>query len=507
MSTTSAVSAALVKDGTPSSPRPPRSGPPGGAHRAGVGGPYRPRGLRHRRLQAFTTWGIVDPFFFGSCWASPSGGRPLPARHRVRVLLREHLDNDPGGARRLLPPRGRRRRDLRRRHSARAGSSPMRSAPTSRWSTRSRVSSSARSSSSRSASVCCRRSCSPRYWCSSSSSTPSRAYVRSTATSSPTPRCWRLAGADHPARHRALRSHLDHRQPAQRLRLRHRRRAGRRGARRAERARPGHQDRAVPVRSQRRVRDDARHLGHRARRRVADQQAGAPAAVVAPACAHRGELPLRLRTLPSFISEPSARQCGQPCPDDPSPSPRLCSPFSPSARSVPVPATHPPRAAVRAPRRPSSSWPAASTSRSTCRHQFAPAARLLQEVRRQRPAEHRAGRRCRRRGSHGLGQVDMAGAWYNHTIEFQAKGKAVEDVVQLSVAAPGERDVRQEVGRHLGRRPERQDPRRHRPGFRHRHPHPVPGRQEGHQDQPVPPDRGRRGIHGHRRAAGASTAS
>ena len=36
------------------------------------------------------------------------------------------------------------------------------------------------------------------------------------------------------------------------------------------------------------------------------------------------------------------------------------------------------------------------------------------------------------------GQVNMAGAWYLHTIEFQAKGKAVEDVVNLGVA-PGER--------------------------------------------------------------------
>ncbi len=36
------------------------------------------------------------------------------------------------------------------------------------------------------------------------------------------------------------------------------------------------------------------------------------------------------------------------------------------------------------------------------------------------------------------GQVDMAGAWYEHTIDFQQKGKAVEDVVQLS-GAPGER--------------------------------------------------------------------
>ncbi len=38
------------------------------------------------------------------------------------------------------------------------------------------------------------------------------------------------------------------------------------------------------------------------------------------------------------------------------------------------------------------------------------------------------------------GQVDMAGAWYNHTIDFQVKGKAIEDVVQLS-GAPGEREM------------------------------------------------------------------
>ncbi|HEX3782031.1 MAG TPA: ABC transporter substrate-binding protein [Pseudonocardiaceae bacterium] len=36
------------------------------------------------------------------------------------------------------------------------------------------------------------------------------------------------------------------------------------------------------------------------------------------------------------------------------------------------------------------------------------------------------------------GQVDMAGAWYNHAIDYQVKGKAVEGVVQLS-GAPGER--------------------------------------------------------------------
>jgi NitT/TauT family transport system substrate-binding protein len=38
------------------------------------------------------------------------------------------------------------------------------------------------------------------------------------------------------------------------------------------------------------------------------------------------------------------------------------------------------------------------------------------------------------------GQVDMAGAWYVHTIVFQTKGKNVVDVVQLS-GAPGEREM------------------------------------------------------------------
>ncbi len=38
------------------------------------------------------------------------------------------------------------------------------------------------------------------------------------------------------------------------------------------------------------------------------------------------------------------------------------------------------------------------------------------------------------------GQVDMAGAWYVHTIDFQQKSKAVVDVVQLS-GAPGEREM------------------------------------------------------------------
>jgi NitT/TauT family transport system substrate-binding protein len=38
------------------------------------------------------------------------------------------------------------------------------------------------------------------------------------------------------------------------------------------------------------------------------------------------------------------------------------------------------------------------------------------------------------------GQVDMAGAWYVHTIDFQIAGVNVEDVVQLS-GAPGEREM------------------------------------------------------------------
>ena len=38
------------------------------------------------------------------------------------------------------------------------------------------------------------------------------------------------------------------------------------------------------------------------------------------------------------------------------------------------------------------------------------------------------------------GQVDMAGAWYVHTIDFQLHGKTVTDVVQLS-GAPGEREM------------------------------------------------------------------
>ncbi|WP_205786956.1 ABC transporter substrate-binding protein [Specibacter cremeus] len=38
------------------------------------------------------------------------------------------------------------------------------------------------------------------------------------------------------------------------------------------------------------------------------------------------------------------------------------------------------------------------------------------------------------------GQVDMAGAWYVHTVDFQSKGKDVINLVQLS-GAPGEREM------------------------------------------------------------------
>ena len=38
------------------------------------------------------------------------------------------------------------------------------------------------------------------------------------------------------------------------------------------------------------------------------------------------------------------------------------------------------------------------------------------------------------------GQVDLAGAWYVHTIDFQTHGKPVVDIVQLS-GAPGEREM------------------------------------------------------------------
>ena len=66
------------------------------------------------------------------------------------------------------------------------------------------------------------------------------------------------------------------------------------------------------------------------------------------------------------------------------------------------------------------------------------------------------------------GQVDFAGAWYIHTVDFQSKGKDVINVVQLS-GAPGERDhVRHRQRRALAGRLQGQDDGRHRPRFGHR---------------------------------------
>ena len=74
------------------------------------------------------------------------------------------------------------------------------------------------------------------------------------------------------------------------------------------------------------------------------------------------------------------------------------------------------------------------------------------------------------------GQVDMAGAWYVHTIDFQQKGKNVVDVVQLS-GAPGEREMcANGSGVTLARSMGGQDPRRDRPRVGHRQPDRLPRR-------------------------------
>ena len=78
------------------------------------------------------------------------------------------------------------------------------------------------------------------------------------------------------------------------------------------------------------------------------------------------------------------------------------------------------------------------------------------------------------------GQVDMAGAWYIHTIDFQSKGKDVIDLVQLSGAPGRARDVRHQQRRALGGRLQGQDAGRHRPRLGHRRADPVPRRPEGH---------------------------
>ena len=94
-----------------------------------------------------------------------------------------------GGVLRLPPRHGGRGRS-RYPSRLRIASWPLSSVLTSRSSTRSRASCSARSSSSPSASGSFPKSCSPRYWCSSSSSsTRSRVSARWTRTSSPTSGC------------------------------------------------------------------------------------------------------------------------------------------------------------------------------------------------------------------------------------------------------------------------------------------------------------------------------
>ena len=81
------------------------------------------------------------------------------------------------------------------------------------------------------------------------------------------------------------------------------------------------------------------------------------------------------------------------------------------------------------------------------------------------------------------GQVDMAGAWYIHAIDFQAKGKSVEGIVQLS-GAPGEREMcASKSGVHSGADFKGKTHRRHRPRIGHRHAHPVHRREKGGEDQ------------------------
>ena len=196
--------------------------------------------------QLFTAAGIVDPFFFGQ----PRGiwhqlVELFTARHRVRLASGcRPLGHAQGGAARLPARHGRRRRP-RRRCSARTATSPTSSARTSRSSTRSRASCSARSSSSRSASACSRRSLLAAVLVFFVVFFNAFQGVREVdRTSSPTSGC---SGASplQVARHvdHALGADLDHRQPAHRLRLRHHRRARRRGARRPEGHRPDHQPR------------------------------------------------------------------------------------------------------------------------------------------------------------------------------------------------------------------------------------------------------------------------
>ena len=248
--------------------------------------------------------------------ASPVGhrraaGRPGSARHRVRLDL--GAASGSRSRRRVLGfllGVGRRRR-RRRRCSARTGSSPTCSAPTSRSSTRSRASSSARSSSSPSAS-----GMPPKVLLAAvlvffvvffNAFQGVREVDRNLVANA------RVLGASplQVTRHVIVPSALTwiiaslH----MRLRLRHHRRARRRGPRRPAGPRPGHQPGAGQLRPQRRVRRDGR--SSRSSRSAAEcliAPARAPAAVLA-AAGHRPRPPRHLtppRSTPhSPVNSPS----------------------------------------------------------------------------------------------------------------------------------------------------------------------------------------------------------
>ena len=136
--------------------------------------------------------------------------------------------------------------------------------------------------------------------------------------------------------------------------------------------------------------------------------------------------------------------------------------------------------------RPSSSWSAASTSRSTCRtssRRISASTRSTASTS-QLSTEQNGG--VGAEDAMASGQVDMAGAWYIHTIDFQAKGKDVVDVVQLS-GAPGEREMcGTNSGVHSAADFKGKTPRRHRPRLGHRRADPVPRREERRRAQRLP---------------------
>ena len=125
----------------------------------------------------------------------------------------------------------------------------------------------------------------------------------------------RQADRDRPARRPALGADLDHRQPAQRLRLRADRRDRRRGARRAAGPGPGHRHAPGQVRLQRRVRPMLVIAVAGAGRRVGHQQASStgscPGARRRRRRPRRSDPARRLHRLPS----PSVRERNPPCSD------------------------------------------------------------------------------------------------------------------------------------------------------------------------------------------------